>query len=65
MELLNSGYDVIIADDYGNNCPKVVNQIEQITGKNISAYKIVVKDKVAVRKFFAENKMIVLSILLA
>lgn len=57
VELLNSGHEVIIADDYSNSCPEVINRIEQIMGKNVSAYKIDVKDKAAVGKVFAENKI--------
>ncbi len=57
VELLNAGYNVIIADDYSNSCPEVINRIKQITGKNISAYEIDVKDRAAVSKVFAENKI--------
>lgn len=57
VELLNAGHEVIIADDYSNSCPEVINRIEQITGKNVSAYEIDVKDKAAVGKVFAENKI--------
>lgn len=57
VELLNAGHEVIIADDYSNSCPEVINRIEQITGKNVSAYEIDVKDKAAVSKVFTENKV--------
>lgn len=57
VELLNAGHDVIIADDYSNSCPEVINRIEQITGKNVSAYEIDVKDKASVSKIFSENKI--------
>lgn len=57
VDLLDAGYEVIIADDYSNSCPEVINRIEQITGKNVSTYEIDAKDKVAVSKVFAENKI--------
>ena len=57
VELLNAGYEVIIADDYSNSCPAVISRIERITGKNVSAYEIDVKDKAAVSKVFVENKI--------
>lgn len=57
VELLNAGYDVIIADDYSNSCPEVINRIERITGKNVSAHEIDVKDKATLSKVFAENKI--------
>ena len=28
VELLESGYDVIIADNYSNSCPEVINRVE-------------------------------------
>ena len=28
VELLNEGHDVVIADDYSNSCPEIVNRIE-------------------------------------
>lgn len=57
VELMNAGHEVIITDDYSNSCPEAINRIEQITGKNVSAYEIDVKDKAAVSKVFAENKI--------
>ena len=31
VQLLMSGHDVVIADDYSNSCPEVINRIEGIT----------------------------------
>ena len=31
VQLLMSGHDVVIADDYSNSCPEVINRIEEIT----------------------------------
>ena len=30
VQLLMSGHDVVIADDYSNSCPEVINRIEEI-----------------------------------
>ncbi len=57
VELLKMGHEVIIADDYSNSSSEVINRIKQITCKNVNVYKIDVKDKVAVSKVFAENKI--------
>ena len=57
VELLNAGHDVIIVDDYSNSCPEAVNRIKQITGKNVSAYKIDVKDKTAMSQVFVKHKI--------
>ena len=33
VEFLNAGYDVVIADNYVNSSPKVLDRIREITGK--------------------------------
>ena len=57
VQLLMSGHDVVIADDYSNSCPEVINRIEGITGKRVRAYETDVKDKVKVQQIFAENEI--------
>lgn len=57
VQLLASGHDVVIADDYSNSCPEVINRIEEITGKQVRAYETDVKDKSKVQRIFAENKI--------
>lgn len=57
VELLNAGHDVVIVDNYDNSCPEVINRIEKITGKKVVFYETDVKDKEAVSKIFAENKI--------
>ena len=36
VELLNAGYDVVIADDLSNSKELVKDRIEKITGKTLS-----------------------------
>lgn len=36
VELFNAGYEVIIVDDFSNSDPKMLDQIEKISGKNQS-----------------------------
>ena len=57
VQLLMSGHNVVIADDYSNSCPEVINGIEEITGKRVRAYETDVKDKVKVQQIFAENEI--------
>lgn len=38
VELLNAGYDVIIADNYANSSPIVAERVAQITGKPVKCY---------------------------
>lgn len=57
VELINSGYDVIIADNYSNSCPEAVRRIEEITGKSVKVYELDIKDKTALETVFKENKI--------
>lgn len=54
VELLNSGYEVVIADNFDNASEKVLSRITQITGKSVDVYKIDVADKDALRTVFTE-----------
>lgn len=54
VELLNSGYDVVVADNLDNSSPKVFDRITQITGKTVEFYQIDVADKKALTKVFTE-----------
>ena len=54
VELLNSGYNVVIVDNYSNSSPEAINRIEKITGKKVIAYEADVKDKVLLSKIFEE-----------
>ncbi len=54
VELLNNGYDVVIADNFDNASEKVLLRIKQITGKDVQLYQIDVADKTALNKLFDE-----------
>lgn len=55
VELINSGYDVIIADDLSNSNKKVIDRIEKITGKRPIFYEIDVAVFEDLCKIFEEN----------
>ena len=57
VELLNSGYDVVVVDNYRNSCPESLVRVEKITGKKVKAYEADVADREALEKIFAENKI--------
>ena len=40
VELLNSGYDVVVADNYYNSSPEAIRRVEKITGKNVKLYEL-------------------------
>ena len=58
VELLNSGYEVIIVDNLVNSKRDVVDKIEKITGKKVKFYENDVCSKEALRKIFEENSKI-------
>ncbi|MCI3027648.1 UDP-glucose 4-epimerase GalE [Desemzia sp. C1] len=57
VELLNAGYEVVIADDYSNSKPEVLNRITEITGKSFKFYEVNILDKEALETVFKENKL--------
>ncbi len=52
MELLNSGYDVVIADNLYNSKALVVDRIETITGKRPAFYELDICDREALNALF-------------
>ncbi len=57
VELLNSGYEVIIADNYSNSCPEAVRRVEEITGKSIKTYEVDIRDRQKLENVFTENQI--------
>ena len=57
VNLLNTGYDVVIVDNYCNSKPEVLNRIEKICGKKPRFYKVTVQDEDALRKVFEQEKI--------
>ncbi len=57
VELLNSGKEIIIIDNYSNSKPEVLEEIKKITGKDFKAYEMDYRDKEKLEKVFQENKI--------
>ena len=57
VELIERGYDVIIADNLSNSKEEVIGFIEKITGKRPKFYKADLLDRKAVKNIFDENKI--------
>ena len=55
VQLINNGYDVVIADNFDNSSEKVLKRIDQITGKTPVVYNIDVADKADLSKLFTEQ----------
>ena len=57
VELLNSGKDIVIIDNFSNSKPEVLDSIRKITGKDFKFYQIDYLDKEKLEKVFEENKI--------
>ncbi|MBQ8648040.1 MAG: UDP-glucose 4-epimerase GalE [Oscillospiraceae bacterium] len=55
VELLNAGYEIIVADNYSNSCPLAVERVKQITGKDFRFYEADMTSRTDVENIFAEN----------
>ena len=57
VELLNSGHEVILADDLSNSRSSVVDRLETITGKRPVFYQADVTDRAAMDRIFSAHPM--------
>lgn len=57
VELIEQGYDVVIADNLYNSSEDMIGRIEQITGKAPKFYNVDVADAEALRTVFKENNI--------
>ena len=55
VELLAAGYDIVVADNFYNSCPKAVERVKQISGKDFRFYEADMTKVEDVEKVFAEN----------
>ena len=57
IELLESGYGVIVIDNLCNSNPKSLDRVKSLTGKEVKFYEGDVRDEALLRKIFAENEI--------
>ena len=57
VELLNDGYEVIVADNLSNSKESAIERIKEITGRELKFYKIDLLDDKATDKIFEENQI--------
>ncbi len=57
VELLNRGYEVVVADNFSNSSPECLKRVEKITGKSIKFYEADIRDREKMDSIFAENKI--------
>ena len=54
VELLNAGYDIVVADNLSNSCEESLRRVEQITGKKVPFHNVELCDPVATEALFAQ-----------
>ena len=57
LDLISEGFNVIIADDFSNSSKKVIDILENLSGKKISYYEIDIRDRENLRGIFKENQI--------
>jgi UDP-glucose 4-epimerase len=57
VELLENGYEVVVADNLQNSNEEALRRVKEITGKDLRFYKIDLIDRPALEKVFHENKI--------
>ncbi len=55
VELLSSGYEVVVVDNLSNSKEVALERVTQITGKSVSFYKADIRDKTLLRDIFAKE----------
>jgi UDP-glucose 4-epimerase len=55
VELHNAGYDVILVDNFSNSNPKILDQLERITGKRPEFVELDLCDEAKVETFVSAN----------
>ena len=57
LELLESGYGVIVVDNLCNSNPESLNRVQALTGKTLKFYEGDVRDEALLLKIFEENEI--------
>ena len=63
VELLNSGHDIVVFDNYYNSSPEVLDRIKEITGRSFLAYECDMLDEEAMERIFPRTRLMLLCIL--
>ena len=57
VELLESGYDVVVCDNLCNSSKKSLERVEKITGKKVKFYFADIRDRAALENIFENEKI--------
>lgn len=57
LELLENGFEVVVADNFSNSSPISLERVQQITGRSIRSYDVDIRDKATLDAIFAQNEI--------
>ncbi|ATA61618.1 UDP-glucose 4-epimerase [Geobacillus stearothermophilus] len=57
VELLNSGYDIVVVDSFCNSKPEALNRVSEITGKEFPVYHIDLLEKKQLEEVFSSHSI--------
>ena len=57
VEMLNSGYDVVVVDNLDNSSSESLDRVEKITGKKVKFYECDIRDKDGLNKIFDNEEI--------
>lgn len=57
VELLQAGYEVVVADNLSNSCAAALRRVEQITKRKLTFYQIDICDPSALRQIFSQERI--------
>ena len=57
VELINSGYNVVVVDNLSNSCRQAIHAVEDITKTSVKFYNIDIRNEKKLRYIFTNNKI--------
>jgi UDP-glucose 4-epimerase len=57
VELLNSGYEIVVIDNLSNSKPEALNRVKELTGKDFKFYEVDLLDRVKLEEVFSDNQI--------
>ena len=57
LELLNSGYGVVVVDNLCNSSAKSLDRVQELAGKTLTFYEGDVRDEALLQKIFREQEI--------
>lgn len=57
LELLESGYGVVVIDNLCNSNPISLERVQELTGKTLNFYEGDVRDEALLQRIFVENEI--------